>query len=1011
MMHSHRMKEKNSINAILRNSIPFVLVLPAMLLVSIQVYSKAVIYDTRDGLTSNTVQAIAKDKEGLMWIGTNKGLNIFDGYTFTKSKGALSALTITALAFNESRNEILAGTNKGLYAVNLRTMQPTRLHYTPTSKILQKERVNAIYSSPHDKALYALLGERTVVRINKDNELEILLQIPGKEENIKKILCIDKNNLLVICSKIYSYDLLQRKLTLIPEFRNILAGNAEIYDKKILVNNNHTGLTLLNLNSFRQETPVFIKKYQSRFNNRTIFTVKNNNLYAFGDDYTFFIINLSDGKVTEISKKYPVIFEGKVCNALWVDEHEVAWVATNKGLIRVTERKSLFTRSLYNFPGRVSTRKMLEEKSGDIYVCSYAGLWHFQKERRTWTQYSGSLVEDLNNSTISHNRIAPLCLVPDSTGNYLYIGYDSDRLIRFNNKRKIFEIFPYTEKLNGETIHGISSIIRHKNTLWLGTNNGLASYNIKASVLTLHKNDPYDIGRFAVRFLHQKKNQHLVYAGTDNGLYIIDVNKGILEHYNTDTRPSLSHNEVLFVDEDDEGNLWMGTHGGGINILSADKKEIHKVRKQDGLSNEIVYAIIPQDSNTLWISTFSGLSRYRKDQRSFNNFFEEEGLASDEFNQNSFLKTSEGEILLGSINGIISFYPETVTYFPSFKIFASGISRWNNKTKSLELDRKPIYADHALIKTPTDQIMEVHLGCTDYSDPSRNSYSYRIREIEDTWISLEDRHSINLGALPYGSYVIEVKAISSHGDSSANILTFHVKIVQPFYKTWWFYALILLTTATLLYIAYLMKYWNFKNVLQLRMKIASNLHDDVGSLLTRITLFADNLRYSVNSEEQKKQKLEKISALCRDAVASMSDVLWAIDSRNDFAGNLLDRMQEYTEDMLSSSNIDVHLHVSGTNLKQPIPSNVRREIYLLYKEAINNIVKHTSATHVNVTYWINNKHFILKITNDGIHHPIEAHTTGQGLNNMLMRAKRIDAKLKIERTKELFILEVRNYPE
>ncbi len=993
-------------------SIVYGLVLLAMLLHT-RVYAKAVLYDTRDGLISNTVQAVVKDKKGLIWVGTNKGLNIFDGYTFTKSKGPLSTLAITALAYNESRNEILAGTTKGLYAINLQTMQPTLLHPALSHDAFYRgNAVAALYASPYEKKeVYALMSNSTVVRINRSNEPEPLFQLEDKYEKISKILCTDKDNMLAIGSKVYSYNLAQRKLRPVPELKDI-SPVADMYHNRILVNNPYKGLTLLNAVTLKQESPVFAAKDQYRLNNHTVFTVKNNNLYVFGNNYSFFLIDMTNGRATEISKKYPFIFEGKVCNALFVDDHEVAWIATNKGLIRVTERQSLFTRSLHNFPGRVSTREMLEEKSGDLYVCSYAGLWHFQKKNREWTPYSGRYTEDLRKGTISHADIKPLCLMPDAAGDYLYTGYDYDRLIRFNKSKKTFEVFPYTEKLNGEKIYRIHSIVRHKNTLWLGTGNGLATYDMKESALTLHKNDRYDIGRYPVKFLYRKENQPLVYAGTDNGLYIIDVEKGILEHYNTSTRPSLSNNEILFVDEDGTGNIWLGTNGGGINILSADRKQVHKIRKQEGLSNDIVYAIIPQDTNTLWISTFSGLSRYRKDEQSFNNFFEEDGLASDEFNQNSFLKTSEGEILLGSINGIILIHHEKIPYFPPFRIFASGISRWNNNTKSLELDRRPVHIHHTIIKTPADQVMEVHLGCTDYSDPLRNSYSYRIRSIEDTWISLEDRHSLNLGALPYGTYNIEVKAISSRGAPSVNTLIFTVRIQQPFYKTWWFYTLILLAIATLLSITYLVKSRNFKNVLHLRMKIASNLHDDVGSLLTRITMFADNLRYRTNTEEQRELKLEKISALCRNAVTSMSDVLWAIDSRNDFAGNLLDRMREHAEDMLLASDIDVRFHVSGTDLKRPIPSDTRREIYLLYKEAVNNIVKHSSATRVNITYWISNKHFILKITNNGVKGGAENHiTTGQGLNNMRMRAERVGGTLKTERTGEFFIVEVRNYPE
>src|SRR5205085_679112 len=156
-----------------------------------------------------------------------------------------------------------------------------------------------------------------------------------------------------------------------------------------------------------------------------------------------------------------------------------------------------------------------------------------------------------------------------------------------------------------------------------------------------------------------------------------------------------------------------------------------------------------------------------------------------------------------------------------------------------------------LIKKPSDLLFELHFACTDYSDPLRNNYSYRIKGISENWFSLEDRHTLNLGGIPYGTYVLEVKAVNSRGVSSSNILTFEILVSQPFYKTWWFLGLILTGIAMIFYVAYLIKYQSFKNILHLRMKIASHLHDEVGSLLTRITMFSDNLRYSKNSEEQR----------------------------------------------------------------------------------------------------------------------------------------------------------------
>lgn len=361
----------------------------------------------------------------------------------------------------------------------------------------------------------------------------------------------------------------------------------------------------------------------------------------------------------------------------------------------------------------------------------------------------------------------------------------------------------------------------------------------------------------------------------------------------------------------------------------------------------------------------------------------------------------------GSINGVTTFYPQQIGDPRAFRIFVSGMSRWNEKSQSVYLSRKEVDPGEVIQKKPSDLLLELHFGCTDYSDPLRNTFTYRIEHLSDNWISLDDKHTLNLGGLPYGEYTIEVRATNAQGLPSVNTLVFQVQVVQPFYKTWWFYLLLLLCLGGVFYAIYLLQYQSLKNLHQLRLRISSNLHDDVGSLLTRITMVSENLRYGRNTEAQRNAKLDKIASLSRAAVASMSDVLWTIDSRNDFAGNLLDRMREHAEEMLFPLGIDVNFVISGTDLKRSVAAHIRRDIYLLFKEAINNIARHSKADRVDIIYRINEKGFYLSITNNGAPETGSSDSsTGQGLSNIRMRARKAGASVSIDRKDDLFIIEV-----
>jgi signal transduction histidine kinase/ligand-binding sensor domain-containing protein len=950
-----------------------------------------------------------------MWIGTYNGLNIYDGYAFTKLHGVLSNLHVTALAINNSENELFVGTNLGLFSVDLSTFKVTKL--VPENKnpgLWSNAKVSAIcILQGTKKRVFASFGSGYLAEINNNHKLELVCRLTNNTNAINSIVPGDNNNLLVSNDDIYNIDLKTKTSTEVLTLKN--AGPFKSISRSgttLLVNEYHSKLFMLDSKTltditykvlYEQKKPLPYHVHQS--------LIKNNKLYILSDNYTFVIVDLATGYIDEISRKYPDIFEGKTYYSLFVDEHDIIWIATNKGLIKVEERPELFTKELFNLPARVSTRKMIEDVNGDIYVSSYLGLWHFSKQTQAWHMYNKNTDEVIKTNPLAYEKgVQPLALLPVYGTSYFYVGFDFDKLLRFDRRKKIFEKINYTTELKDEGIRGIYTLIEDKNgMIWIGCGNGLASYDPKLNKLILHRKDAFDIGDDRVRYIIEDATKdNLIYVASMSGLYVIDIEQGIVNHLNQSSRPALTNNDVLYVGQDKEHKLWLGTNGGGINILSADLKSIQSIHKQDGLSSEIVYGIMPQDDSTYWISTFNGLDRYRKDLKSFSNFFEEDGLSSNEFNQNSFLKTSDGKMYFGSINGVTSFYPKLFNLAVPFKIYLSGISEWDDKTQTVQLIRNKIVSDNTLVKKPSDLLYELHFACTDYSDPLRNSYSYRIKELQDNWISLEDRHTLNIGGIPYGSYTLEVKAINSRGASSENILLYHIIVTQPFYKTWWFFALILTGVALIFYAAYLLKYQSFKNILHLRMKIASNLHDEVGSLLTRITMFSDNLRYSKNTEEQRNVKLEKIAVLSRDAIASMSDVLWAIDSRNDFAGNLLDRMREHTEEMLFPLGIDVNFVLSGTDLKQPISSDMRGEIYLIFKEAINNIARHSEATKVDILYHVSDKSFLLNITNNGAKEDINELSTGQGLSNMKMRTAKIGAKIQVKKEGEIFSVEIKN---
>lgn len=977
----------------------------------VQIHARASFYDGRDGLNSNDIRCISKDNRGFVWLGTNSGLNIFDGYTFSKIQGILSNKSISQLVNNAQTNELYVGTFTGMFRVNLSNLITTKIIYKgPEKRDYSLYNTQSVCVNNANNQIYFSLAKKRIAHVS-GNQFEIIGVLPDSTASIKEMIGIDKEHLIVNTGKLYLFNIKTKTFVVIDSttFHDEILSISKVQDALVICDM-EANTFLASAKSIVQNPQTSYAKTIQKFPNRPSKAFfKGNELYYLSENYSFLIYNLNTGVTTNMSQKFPELFEGKVFYSLFVDENDLIWIGTNKGLIKVENRPEIFAKELSNNPERVSTRELYEDTNGDIYVCSYNGLWKKPKQKNTWERYEYSNSSEAKNvADVYTNYIHPLTMIPDNNSDYFYVGMDASVLLRFNKITKVYQKTGMRYENDADQLSNISDLATDKNgNIWMAGTNGLFIYDPKLRTARRYKGQNVFLSNIRIRQLFSDITHNLMYIATTKGLYVIEVDKGLLKHLGTQSTPALSHDDIMYVGKYKNGAIWLGTNGGGVNVLSPNLNEVTYIRRQDGLSNEIVYSIIPENENIYWIATFNGLDRYQKDKNTFTNFFEEDGVSSNEFNQNSFLRTNDKRFYFGSINGITTFVPHTFAPPKPFHIYFAGISKWDQATQSIKLFLDDLATGTTISRDPSDQLIELHFSCSDYLDPQRNSYSYRIKEISENWISLEDRHSMNIGGLPSGHFTLEVKAINAKGGSSSNILLYYLDIKQPFYKTWWFLLLILCLIGVGFYSAYLIKYQNFKKILHLRMKISSNLHDEVGSLLTRITMFSDNLRYSKNSEEQRNIKLEKIANLSRNAVASMSDVLWTIDSRNDFAGNLLDRMREHAEEMLFPLGIDINFVLSVTDLKKHINSDTRGEIYLIFKEAINNIVKHSTASKVEIYYSMQDSRFHLKISNNGVSAAVSEISTGQGMGNMQMRAKKIGATVSMKSDEETFTVELK----
>ncbi|MDX1671805.1 MAG: triple tyrosine motif-containing protein, partial [Balneolaceae bacterium] len=275
-----------------------------------------------------------------------------------------------------------------------------------------------------------------------------------------------------------------------------------------------------------------------------------------------------------------------------------------------------------------------------------------------------------------------------------------------------------------------------------------------------------------------------------------------------------------------------------------------------------------------------------------------------------------------------------------------------------------------------------------FTAPEQIVYEYRLRGSGESWQHTRQR-SVRYSALLPGDYSFQVRARSNDGVWSDRA-SLDFTVLAPFWMQWWFIILVLLVLSGV--VAFIYHYYRIKKMVEIermRVRIASDLHDDVGSSLTEIALQSDFLQ-TADIREDIKQSLSQIGEQSRKVVNSLDDIVWSIDARNDTLGDLTDRMQDYVNNVLSNKKVSYHFEDLNMSEKLTVP--IKENIYLIFKEAVNNIAKHSNADRVDIELSNNNGSFEMIISDNGRgNKPVKR--SGHGLRNMKMRANRIDADI------------------
>ncbi len=493
--------------------------------------------------------------------------------------------------------------------------------------------------------------------------------------------------------------------------------------------------------------------------------------------------------------------------------------------------------------------------------------------------------------------------------------------------------------------------------------------------------------------------QNLWTGSRDYGLCLITKKGKLVKQF---AHKELGISEDYITDLELVGEqLWFGcTDGLGLLHTTSGKTIIYKNPVIDNglLKNRAVFSIQPDSMGNFYLGSSYGLLYFDSHSATFYNLPEGHPLSTVEFNRASVLRTANGRYYFGSTDGLFSFTPGELEFIKSsyaikpVKLY--GISIFNSRDNVYRYLYEKLDSLDKLILYPFDNNIQFCFSVPEfYRDVY---YSYRIKGQGDIWTEYRPDNKIVLSGLQPGDYLLELKVSTGLNDDNAVYYSLPLTMKQVWYKKPWVIALYLLTVIALLVI-YLRSRFNQKlkrqkDLADLRTRISSDLHDDVGTILSGLAMQSQMLTITANEEQ--KTSLIEISNMSRDAMEHMRDTVWAMNSRKDKFENLVDRMRAFAEKNLSMKNITHEFVIENVEGKKFIDPEKRQAIYLIFKEAVTNIVKHSNAKHVTIHFTEEKNKLRLSVHDNGS--PILSEKSdGLGIGNMKMRAEKIGGILHI----------------
>jgi len=973
------------------------------------------------GLSQSSVNAILQDRQGFMWFGTQDGLNRFDGYSFTvfrhnpSDTNSISDNYIWTIA-EDVKGDLWIGTlNSGLSRYSPERGEFRSFVHNPADpSSLSNNNVTALLRGTDGAILVGTWGGGLQKYDRSNNRFT---EIPLES---KRVRCLyrDRTGLLWVGTW-NGLDVLDTGGRIVahyvhePKDPESLSGDRIISLQEEASGTMWVGTFDSGLNRF---DPVRRKFHRFPRETGGPLCPGSSSIRCMAGDNTGRIwIGTLDAGIDRFDPGSGLFshfrsdaFErgGLSSNrifSLYEDRTGAVWVGTgDAGVDRYDPLAHKFAHFTWNpsDPGSLSNnvvRALLETAGGELWVGTFGGgLNQRLPGKRDFIHY---LHDAGRPSSLGSNAV--LSLFEDSHHN-LWIGTADAGLDLYDRRSGGFRHYRHDRRDRSSPANdGIMAITEDRSgNLWIGTSGGgVDRLDRSAETFEHFRAGQRDTNSgLDVWAIHEDRSGGIWMGTWGEGLNRFDAGRGAFTHYVHDpgNPGTLSNNTVWSIYEEPGGTLWFGTWGGGLDRFEPSTGRFRVYTESDGLPNNVVYGILPDAKGNLWLSTNKGISKFNPASGTFRNYDALDGLQADEFNQGAYCAGADGRLYFGGVNGVNAFHPDSLKDNPEPPpVVITGFQVFN---RPVSLYSAP-GSEGRITLSYRDNFISFEFAALNYTAPEKNRYAYKLEGFDRDWVHSGTRRYVSYTLLSGGDYVFRVRGSNSDGIWNEEGISLRLHIDPPFYTTWWFLLAVVAVIALGTYLTYRFRLTKLLALEKLRTRIASDLHDDIGSGLTRIAVFSDVALHQAEDLQKTAgigvhpgepnevtRSIKRVGDIARELVDAMSDVVWSIDPRHDSAGSLMQRVKVYALELCEAKNIALSFETQAERDMAGLSPEIMRELLLVAKEAVTNIVTHSGCSAAHIRLVMGKREISIEIEDNGKGFVPSAPVSGNGLMNMSSRA-------------------------